>query len=144
MKELIKKRISALRLEMKKEGLDAYLIYGTDPHLSEYIPSYWQTRPFISGFTGSAGLVIVTLQKAALWTDSRYFLQAAEELSGTGIDLVKMRTTGQPEPDQWLKMNLLEGSIVGTYEGAISINQFRSLQKSLAQASIVLKGADDL
>ena len=144
MKELIKKRISALRLEMKKEGLDAYLIYGTDPHLSEYIPSYWQTRPFISGFTGSAGLVIVTLQKAALWTDSRYFLQAAEELSGTGIDLVKMRTTGQPEPDQWLKMNLLEGSIVGTYEGAISINQFRSLQKSLAQASVLLKGADDL
>ena len=75
---------------MQLQNLDAYVIFGTDPHLSEYLPDYWQTRSFISGFTGSAGMVIVSKVKAALWTDSRYFIQAEEEMSGTGIELVKM------------------------------------------------------
>ncbi|HET6557387.1 MAG TPA: aminopeptidase P family protein [Prolixibacteraceae bacterium] len=144
MKDLIKKRIGNLRLEMKAQGLDACIIYGTDPHLSEYIPSFWQTRPFISGFTGSAGLVVVTDRKGALWTDSRYFLQAEEELSGTGIELVKLRTPGYPEPDEWLRTNLTEGSVVGTDEACISVNQFRAMQKNLTHASITLKGAGDL
>lgn len=144
MKELIKQRILALRQEMSHSQLDAYIIYGTDPHLSEYIPSYWQTRAFISGFTGSAGLVIVTAQKAALWTDSRYFIQAEEELKGTDIELVKMRVAGQPLPDEWLSMNLFEGAVVGTDETCISIHQFRSMEQSLQKASIQLKGTNDL
>lgn len=144
MKELIKKRLGDLRHKMKAQGFDASIIYGTDPHLSEYIPSHWQTRPFISGFTGSAGLVIVTDRKAALWTDSRYFLQADEELAGNGIELVKMRIPGHPEPDQWLRTNLSEGSVVGTDEACISVNQFRAMQKNLSRTSITLKGSGDL
>lgn len=144
MKELIKNRIDGLRLEMKAQGLDGCIIYGTDPHLSEYIPSHWQTRPFISGFTGSAGLVIVTAQKAGLWTDSRYFLQAGKELTGTGIELVKMRVPGHPEPVEWLKSNLGQGAVVGTDEACISVNQFRVMQKNLAQSSITLKASGDL
>ena len=144
MKELIKDRISALRSKMQELSLDACIIYGTDPHLSEYLPARWQTRAFISGFTGSAGLVIVCMEKAALWTDSRYFLQAGEQLSGTGIELVKMRVPGHPEPDEWLKMNLRRGARVGTDEWCTSVNQFRSLQNSLIQAGIILKESGDL
>ncbi len=79
MKELIRNRISHLREKMQEKGLDAYVIFGTDPHMSEYLPEHWQTRSFIAGFTGSAGMVVVSLDKTALWTDSRYFLQAEEQ-----------------------------------------------------------------
>ncbi len=144
MKELIKKRIGDLRIEMQKKRLDAYIIYGTDPHLSEYIPEHWQTRQFISGFTGSAGIVIVSREKAALWTDSRYFLQAEKELSGTGIELVKMRTLGYPEPAEWLKINLKAVTTVGTDESCISVSQFRNLQNSLDPSGIILKESGDL
>ena len=129
---------------MQEVSLDAYIIYGTDPHLSEYLPAHWQTRPFISGFTGSAGMVIVSSEKAALWTDSRYFLQAEEELSGTGIELVKMRTPGYPEPAEWLKVNLKAKAKVGTDESCISVNQFRAIQNSLDQSGISLKESGDL
>ena len=144
MKELIKNRISELRRTMQEKGLDAYLIYGTDPHLSEYIPAYWQTRPYISGFTGSAGMVIVSTDTTALWTDSRYFLQAANELSGTGIELVKMRVAGHPTPAQWLSAHLQRGSIVGTDEACISVSQFRQLQNYLSPAGINLLESGDL
>ena len=144
MREIIKKRIGVLRTEMRNNGLDAYIIYGTDPHMSEYIPARWQTRSFISGFTGSAGMVIVTLEKAALWIDSRYFLQAEEQLSATGIELVKMRVPGNPEPAEWLKMNLEKGANVGTDEWCISVNQFRQMQNSLGLSGIALKESGDL
>lgn len=129
---------------MQKSGLDAYMIFGTDPHLSEYLPDYWKTRAFISGFTGSAGMVIIGQKKAALWTDSRYFLQAEKEISGTGIELVKMRTPGHPEPAEWLKFNLKAGSQVGTDEWCIAASQYKSLQKSLELSGIILKEAGDL
>lgn len=144
MKELIKKRISDLRLKMQENGLEASIIFGTDPHLSEYIPARWQTRRFISGFTGSAGMVIVSREKTALWTDSRYFLQAEEQISGTGIELVKMRTPGYPEPAEWLKMNLNAGEQVGTDELCISVSQFRTMQNNLNQSGIILKESGDL
>lgn len=144
MKELIRNRINHLRKKMQEKGLDAYLIFGTDPHMSEYMPEHWQTRSFISGFTGSAGMVVVCRDKAALWTDSRYFLQAEGQLAGTGIELVKMRTPGHPEPSQWLKMNLRKGSVAGTDAWCISINQFGSMQTSLAEAGIILKETGDL
>ena len=144
MKELIRNRISSLRQTMQEKGLNAYVIFGTDPHMGEYLPARWQTRSFISGFTGSAGMVIVSLDKAALWTDSRYFLQAEEQISGTGIELVKMRTPGFPEPDQWLKANLEKGSVVGTDEWNVSVNQFAAMQKSLNETGISFAEAGDL
>ncbi|HEX7585905.1 MAG TPA: aminopeptidase P family N-terminal domain-containing protein, partial [Prolixibacteraceae bacterium] len=144
MKELIKKRISDLRSKMQAKGLDAYIIYGTDPHLSEYLPEHWQTRPFISGFTGSAGMVIISKEKAALWTDSRYFLQAEDQLSDTGIELVKLRIPGFPDPAEWLKLNLEKGANVGTDEWCISVNQFGQMQNSLKKSGINLLESGDL
>lgn len=144
MKEPISTRLAALRAEMKNQNLQAYLIFGTDPHLSEYLPERWQTRSFISGFTGSAGMVIVTPEKAALWTDSRYFLQAEMELGGTGIELVKMRTTGHPEPAEWLKHQLRRGEIAGTDEWCISTGQFCGMKKQLESSGISLIESGDL
>ena len=144
MKEHIKKRIGDLRIQMRRSGLDAYIIYGTDPHLSEYLPERWQTRSFMSGFTGSAGTIIISLKKAALWTDSRYFLQAEEQLSGTGIDLIKLRVPGNPEPAEWLNLNLEKNATVGTDEVCISVNQFRSMYFNLKQSGIILKETGDL
>ena len=144
MKELIRNRIGDLRAKMQEKGLSAYVIFGTDPHMSEYLPERWQTRTFIAGFTGSAGMVVVSLDKAALWTDSRYFLQAEEQLAGTGIDLVKMRTPGHPEPDQWIRMNLQKGAVAGIDEWSVSISQFAAMQSSLAASGITLKETGDL
>ncbi|MDP2335458.1 MAG: aminopeptidase P family protein [Bacteroidota bacterium] len=144
MKELIKKRISDLRVKMQETGLDAYIIFGTDPHLSEYLPEHWETRSYLSGFTGSAGIVIVSHEKAALWTDSRYFLQAEEQLTGTDIELVKLRIPGHPEPAEWLKMNLRQGANIGTDEWCISVSQFRTMQKNLNPSGIILKESGDL
>jgi Xaa-Pro aminopeptidase len=129
---------------MQEKGIDAYVIFGTDPHMSEYLPEHWQTRSFIAGFTGSAGMVVVSHNKAALWTDSRYFLQAEEQLAGTGIDLVKMRTPGHPEPAQWLKINLQKGAVAGADEWSVSISQFAAMQKSLKESGIELKETGDL
>lgn len=144
MKEIIRNRISDLRTQMQKEGLDAYVIFGTDPHMSEYLPARWQNRVFIAGFTGSAGMVVISKDKAALWTDSRYFLQAEDQLAETGIDLVKMRTPGHPEPDQWLKASLGKGAVVGTDEWCVSVNQFAAMKNSLTSAGIELREAGDL
>lgn len=129
---------------MQKEGLDAYVIFGTDPHMSEYLPARWQNRAFIAGFTGSAGMVVISKNKAALWTDSRYFLQAEDQLAETGIDLVKMRTPGHPEPDQWLKASLGKGAVVGTDEWCVSVNQFVAMKNSLTCAGMELREAGDL
>ena len=87
MNQPINQRIDALRALLKREGIDAFIIPSTDPHLSEYVAPHWKSREWISGFTGSAGTVVITAKKAGLWTDSRYFLQAAQQLEGSGIDL---------------------------------------------------------
>ena len=78
----INDRINALRVQMKQHGVDAYIISSSDPHQSEYVPERWSGRQWISGFTGSAGTVVVTTSHAGLWTDVRYFLQAEEQLAG--------------------------------------------------------------
>jgi Xaa-Pro aminopeptidase len=144
VKELIKERINALREAMKIARIEAYLIYGTDPHLSEYLPLHWQTRSYISGFTGSAGMVIIGQEKAALWTDSRYFLQAEEQLQGTGIELVKLNTPGHPDPAEWLIQQIKPGGSVGTDEACVSVNQFRTLQQKLNHSGILLRECGDL
>ena len=102
MSKVIKERLKQLRGLMKKAGMDAYYIPSTDPHQSEYVPACWQRRQWLSGFTGSAGDLVVTRTTAGLWTDGRYFLQAAEELRGTGIKLFKMGNPGVPTIPKWL------------------------------------------
>lgn len=113
MSNTIHKRLNALRKFMEEKGLHAFIIPSTDSHLSEYPASHWASREWISGFTGSAGTVVVTREKAGLWTDSRYFLQAASELDGTGIDLFKDGLPQTPAIDEWLASELGEGDYVG-------------------------------
>ena len=95
MKTNISERIIALREEMAKQNIDAYIIPTSDPLMSEYPADCWKYREWISGFNGSAGTVVITANKAGLWTDSRYFLQAASQLEGSGIELYKI--TGNPD-----------------------------------------------
>jgi len=145
MKEIIQQRIAALRAEMRKAGIDAWYISGTDPHSSEYLPKRWETREFISGFTGSYGLVVVTEDKAALWTDTRYFLQAVNELEGTGIEMMKLRVPDAVLPQVWLTQNLTEGSKVGIDAQTVTVAEFRNLQKTLVkQNNIELVETPDL
>lgn len=95
--------ILKLREKMKQAGLDMYIVPTSDPHCSEYVPDSYKTREFISGFTGSAGTVIVTLDEAGLWTDGRYFIQAAKELEGSGIKLYKMGEAGVPTMKEFVE-----------------------------------------
>ena len=109
----IKSRLAALRQEMKARQLSAFIVPSTDPHSSEYVSEHWETRKWISGFTGSAGTAVITLEDAGLWTDSRYFIQAEEQLEGTGIRLFKDRLPETPSIGEWLGSILKEGDKVG-------------------------------
>jgi len=109
----IRNRLAAFRQEMKKRQLSAFIVPSTDPHSGEYVPEHWDTRKWISGFTGSAGTAVITLSDAGLWTDSRYFIQAEEQLEGTGITLFKDRLPETPSIGEWLGSILKEGDKVG-------------------------------
>lgn len=97
-----KEKIAVLREEMQKNKVDAFIVYSADPHMSEYLPAEWQERAWLSGFLGSAGFVVVTRDKAGLWTDGRYYTQAAQELEGSGIDLFKDGLEGTPHYIDWI------------------------------------------
>lgn len=109
----IPERLSAMRKFMEEKKLDAFVVPSTDAHLSEYPPKIWESRKWISGFTGSAGTAVVTKNKAGIWTDSRYFLQAATELEGTGFDLFKMGQPQTPDMISWIIEQVGEGGTVG-------------------------------
>lgn len=102
-------KIKNLREKMRTENIGAYIVYSADPHLSEYLPEYWQERTWLSGFMGSAGFVVITLEKAALWTDGRYFVQAPKELEGSGIELMKDGLAETPVYTDWILENIAEG-----------------------------------
>ena len=102
----INERIQALRTEMQRESLAAYIFTSTDPHNGEYVPDHWKGREWISGFNGSAGTAVVTMTSAALWTDSRYFLAAEEQLRGTEFQLMKLKMPGTPTIPEWLGQEL--------------------------------------
>ncbi|MBQ0070528.1 MAG: aminopeptidase P family N-terminal domain-containing protein [Spirochaetales bacterium] len=141
---MIEERIALLRKEMKKAGVNAWLITGTDPHQSEYVAARWRTREFITGFTGSAGTVIVTEDKALLWVDSRYFIQGAAEIKGTEIILMKLETEGTPDPYTWLAQNMPKGSSVGVDGATVSIQQFKKTEADLKKKGVQLVSTGDL
>ena len=125
------KNIEKLREYMRKKNIDAFIVPSNDPHFSEYVADYWKCREWLSGFTGSAGTVVATAKKAALWTDSRYFLQAENQLKNSGIELKKM---GLPETEnivEWLQKNLAANAKIGIDEKLFSITEFDDLQKQL-------------
>jgi Xaa-Pro aminopeptidase len=136
--------LTALRIEMRKLRLDAYLIPSSDPHQSEYVAPHWQVRTWLSGFTGSAGTLVITADFAGLWTDSRYFLQAEQELAGSGIELMKQQIPHAPEHIDWLANNLPAGSLLGFDGKVVSYAQAKSLRSKLSMKSIELVAEYDL
>lgn len=140
----IQEKIVLLRQIMEREGLDAYIISGTDPHNSEYLPEAWQQREWISGFTGSFGTVVVTKEDAGLWTDTRYFIQAEEQLAGTGINLHKLRIPGAIDYPEWLVATLKAECRVGMDSFCMSVQEVECLKETLAAKNIELIGKSDL
>ncbi len=140
----IEKKLENLRKSLRERNLDGYLIIGTDPHQSEYVAPRWRTREFISGFTGSAGTVIVTLDNALLWVDSRYFIQAEKEIQGTEFQMMKLDTDNTPDPYRWLEENMEEGSCVGVDSSSVSISLFSMLSSRLKARGIIIEATDDL
>ena len=109
----INQRIAALREVMQREHLSAFIFPSTDPHQGEYVPDHWKGREYVSGFNGSAGTLVVTMKSAALWTDSRYFLAAEEQLKGTEILLMKLKIEGTPAIAEWIGQECGAGAEVG-------------------------------
>jgi len=140
---MIKKRIENLRKLMKENNIQAYIIPSTDPHQSEYIPSIWKRREWISGFTGSAGDLVVTTNKAGLWTDSRYFLQAEQQLKGTGIKLFKIRLLETPDMFSWIKDELNKNDTVGIDPELLSYNTVSALKSLLKNKDIEIKSIEE-
>ncbi len=141
---MINDRINKLRKVMKKEGVDAYIISGSDPHMSEYTAERWATRKWISGFTGSAGLVVVTADKAGLWTDSRYFLQASDELKQTEIILFKVGLPDVPDYLEWLSEELESGSTIGSNVWTSSLENKKDIELKLSKYGLNYRGTEDL
>jgi Xaa-Pro aminopeptidase len=124
-------KLAALRQAMQQHKVAACLIPSADPHLSEYLPEHWQARAWLSGFTGSAGTLVVTPTHAGLWTDSRYFAQATQELAGSGIDLMKQQVAHAPEHLLWLQQNLQTGQTLAVAGDSISLATARHLEHRL-------------
>lgn len=137
-------KLSNLRKLMNKHHFDAYIIPVTDPHLGEYIPAHWRCIAWFSGFTGSAGTIVITRDFAGLWTDSRYFLQVEEQLRNTGIELVKLKIPHSPEYIDWLKEKLKDGSTIGFDSKVVSIGLTGKFENFLEDKNILINTSKDL
>lgn len=133
----VPERIAALRQKMEALSLSAYLVPSSDPHQSEYLPENYKTRAFISGFTGSAGTVVVTKDKAILWTDGRYFLQAEKQLEGSGVELYKMAEPNVPTVNEFLRSVLKDGEKLGMDGKVIALRTYEAMQAELAGIEFV-------
>ena len=136
-------KITSLRTWLQARGLSAFIFPSTDPHCGEYVPDHWKTREWISGFNGSAGTAVVTLDDAALWTDSRYFLAAEEQLKGTPFRLMKERLPETPGIAQWLGTVLPKGSTVGIDGSVNTVGSIQQLQQELQFEGLQLATGDD-
>lgn len=137
-------RLNELRTLMKKKNIAAYIIPSADPHQSEYVAPRWKARAWISGFTGSAGTVVVTMKKAGLWTDGRYFVQAEAQLEGSTITLFKDGLPETPSYTDWINSELKKGEIVSFDASVMSINSVESLKGAFAQKGIKVASSEDL
>lgn len=137
-------KIELLRKLMKDKGIDAYIIPSSDPHQSEYVPEHWKARAYISGFTGSAGTVVVTRDKAGLWTDGRYYIQAERQLEGSGIKLFKAAQLDVPSFKDWTFDELSEGQCAGFDGKLFSTAMFRELKEKFDKKNIKINKSYDL
>jgi len=129
---------------MKEQGVDCYIIPASDPHQNEYIPACWQFRSWLSGFTGSAGTIVVTAKIAGLWTDSRYFSQAEMQLEGSGIELFKLEVPHTPEHIQWITKSLPPNAVVGLDDRFFAMGMVQYIRESLADAGLAFRTGIDL
>ena len=140
----IKERIQRLRQKMKERNMDAYIIPSSDPHMSEYTAPRWQGRKWISGFTGSAGTVVITGETGGLWTDGRYYIQAAEQLEGTGIKLFKAGMPDVPDYIEWLEQTLPTNSRIGLCGEVFPVSRVKEMKKKLSRKKISIVKEFDL
>ena len=140
----VNERITALRERMKEKKIDAYLVPTDDFHASEYVGEYFKCRKYITGFTGSAGTAVIMQDMAGLWTDGRYFIQAAAQLEGTGVDLFKMGEPGVPTIHQFLEEKLGEGMCLGFDGRTISAKEAAELSEALGKKGASLSVDYDL
>ena len=140
----VRERLQALRSVMAERGVDACIVPSSDPHQSEYPPDHWRAREWLSGFTGSAGTVVVTADRAGLWTDFRYYLQADKNLAGSGIELFKSGEPGVPEYPDWLSEVLDSGSVVSFDRMCLSVSSARALESTLGKNGIQVRPGEDL
>ncbi|MCL2822673.1 MAG: aminopeptidase P family protein [Polyangiaceae bacterium] len=138
MTKSTRSKITALRRVMREHEIDAYLVPTTDAHHNEYVPACWQRRAWVSGFTGSAGELLVTRNQAVLWTDGRYFLQAEQQLEGSGIQLFKEGEPGVRGVEEHLRHTMKNGSKVGVDPRVISMDKAEKLKTELAEAGATL------
>lgn len=139
----VTQRLDALRQTMRELGFDAYVAVSADPHLSEYLPEHWQGRQWLSGFAGSAGTLVVTATTAALWTDSRYWEQAENDLAGSGIELMKAGAANVPMPPQWVAQALHKGARVNIDGMVLSVQAHRQWLDALSAVGVELCCASD-
>ncbi|WP_259745170.1 aminopeptidase P family N-terminal domain-containing protein, partial [Pseudomonas protegens] len=140
---VVPQRLAHVRQLMSREGIHALLVPSADPHLSEYLPGYWQGRQWLSGFHGSVGTLIVTADFAGVWADSRYWEQASKELKGSGIELVKLQP-GQPGPLDWLAEQTPQGAVVAVDGAVMAVASARTLGAKLQERGARLRTDIDL
>ncbi|MBE9466852.1 MAG: aminopeptidase P family protein [Bacteroidetes bacterium] len=138
-KEIVKK----IQELLKNNDLDAYIIPSSDPHQSEYVANHWKAREWVSGFTGSAGTIVISKNIAGLWTDSRYFIQAEQQLKGSGIQLFKMKIPHFPSYIEWLKNNLKENAKIGFDGNLISVSLAKMIKSTLSVKNITVESNHD-
>lgn len=137
-------RVQALRQRMQAHQVQACIVPSADPHFSEYLPGHWQGRAWLSGFTGSAGTLVVCADHAGVWTDGRYFEQAERELAGSGIELMKLRVPHTAEHIEWLLQHLQPGSTVAVAADSLSLASRQRLERQLADHGLQLRTDLDL
>ena len=136
-------KLAALRAAMKREGVEAYIVPGTDPHASEYMAPHWAEMTWISGFLGESGTAVITMDKALLWTDSRYYLQAEAELKGSSFELMRESDIDCPSIPQWLKSQITNHkSQIGVNPEMYSVNAYNALRQELEDGGLQLHSAD--
>ena len=139
MSNNITNRVEILRDYLRQNGLSAFVFPSTDPHQGEYVPEHWMTRQWISGFDGSAGTAVVTLSEAALWTDSRYFIAAEEQLKDTPFKLMKDGLPETPSIEEWICKQLSKGDVVGVDGSLYTLDDLKEMETVLGKAGIKLR-----
>jgi Xaa-Pro aminopeptidase len=139
---MIQERLATLREQMIEQGIDAYIIPSADPHISEYVPERYKCLKYASGFTGSAGTLVITQESAGLWTDFRYFEQATEQLANSGYELVKLKVQHAPEYIQWLEHTLPNNAVIGFDDWLLSALLGTQLKAELAHKNFNYKYTD--